>query len=83
MVYSLYTRQFAFVNAYRMFLSAHSDGAYWALVVYWDKQQGTTHERDVLLKLEQFVSDSDEGAIQLATDWASKKFNMDVEFMEI
>lgn len=83
MPYVLYTRQFAFINAYRCFLSAHSDGSFWAMVVYWDRQPGTTHERDILLKLEQFVADSDHAALHLASEWAATKFNMPIDFVEI
>ncbi len=83
MVYVLYTRQFAFVNAYRVFLSAHSDGSFWALIVYWDKQHGTSHERDVLLNLEQIVAGSEDAALAQATEWISKKYNASIELVEI
>ena len=83
MVYVLYTRQFAYINAYRLFLSAHSDGMFWALLVFWDKQPGTSHERDVLLRLEQFVSDTEDGALAAAAKWASEKYNKVVEFVEV
>ncbi len=83
MVGVLYTRTFAFINAYRVFLSAHTDDSYWAHVVYWEKQPGTIHERDILVQFVQFVDSSEEGVMNKVRDWALETFHASIDFVEI
>ncbi len=79
----LYTKEYAFINAYRVFVTAFSDGSYWAGIVYWDRLGGSVNERDIMLHCQQFSGTTEEEVLRLCQQWTEHRYQTSVDFVEL